>query len=185
LLTNEQNGVTQKATSNSAGDFVFLSVLPGQYKVAIQAPGFKMLEKTGLALTAAERLSAGTLVLDVGNVGESVSVTSGATPVQVASAERSALVSDKQLAALPAQGRDFMALLRTLPGTVFEGSGSQTLGQANAGTINGGGQRYVSINLDGVTANTPSPNLDRRLFTAPPTITSATSSSTPTASSTI
>ena len=60
VLTQKLTTVKLTTRTDTAGDFVFPSVLPGKYSVSVQAPGFKRLEKTGLTLSAAERLSAGT-----------------------------------------------------------------------------------------------------------------------------
>ncbi|HET8550749.1 MAG TPA: carboxypeptidase regulatory-like domain-containing protein, partial [Bryobacteraceae bacterium] len=153
VLTQELTGVRLTTKTDTSGEFVFPSVLPGRYSVAVQAEGFKRTEKTGLALTASERLPVGTFMLDIGSTIETVTVTAGATPVQTASQERSAVLDDKQMAALSAVGRDYMNLLKVLPGVTYSGSGSQTLGTATAPYIHGIRNDYTAINLDGVVAN--------------------------------
>src|SRR5579864_534233 len=72
VLTNELTGDTRSATTDTIGQFVFTSVQPGRFTLAAEAQGFKQAKKTGLELTASERLSAGTLQLQVGSVNESV-----------------------------------------------------------------------------------------------------------------
>lgn len=154
VLTQELTGVKLMAATDSSGDFVFPSVMPGRYSVAVQAQGFKRYEKTGFTLTAFERLSVGTLALEVGSLTEAIVVTAEATPVQTASQERSAVVNDKQLTYLSAPGRDFMAFLSVLPGvTVPDGAGAQSLGSGGAPIIHGVRSDYMAINLDGVVAN--------------------------------
>jgi hypothetical protein len=153
VLTQELTGVTLRTTTSVTGEFVFPSVLPGRYNVAVQAEGFKRLEKTGLVLTASERLPVGTLTLEIGNTVESIVVAAEAPPIQTASQERSAVLDDKQIASLSAVGRDYMNLLKVLPGVTYSGSGSQTLGTATAPFIHGVRNDYTAINLDGVVAN--------------------------------
>ncbi|MGI8742362.1 MAG: carboxypeptidase-like regulatory domain-containing protein [Bryobacteraceae bacterium] len=87
-------------TTNDAGDFVFTSVQPGTFALEVTAPGFKHYRKTGLSLSASERLSAGDLKLELGTVTDSVQVTADTAPVQVASSERSALLDSKQITAM-------------------------------------------------------------------------------------
>src|ERR1700674_3947322 len=70
LLVNTATGVERESRTNERGDFVITSVDPGQYKVSVQAPGFKSFERTGIVLTASERLSVGNLVLQLGDVSE-------------------------------------------------------------------------------------------------------------------
>ena len=91
---------------------------PGTYSITVQAPSFKQFVKHDLVLTSNERLSAGTLSLEVGSVTQSVDVTAALTPVQTTSAENSGDLDVHQLSSELAIGRDFMALVRTLPGVV-------------------------------------------------------------------
>ncbi len=154
VLTQELTGVKLTTTTDASGDFVFPSVQPARYSVAVQAQGFKRFEKTNLTLTASERLSVGTLALEVGSLSESITVTAEATPVQTASQERSAVLNDKQMTYLSAPGRDFMNLLKVLPGVTYpDGSGANTLGASGAPIIHGVRSDYTAINLDGVVAN--------------------------------
>lgn len=153
VLTQELTGVKLTTRTDGQGEFVFPSVLPGRYGVTVKADGFKQLEKTGFVLTASERLAVGTFTLELGSTIETVTVSAEATPVQTASQERSAVLDDKQIASLSAVGRDYMNLLKVLPGVTYPGSGSQTLGTATAPYIHGVRNDYMAINLDGVVAN--------------------------------
>src|SRR5262245_20838240 len=55
-LVNTATGAERVAQTNDSGDFVITSVDPGQYKLSLQAPGFKTFERTGITLSASERL---------------------------------------------------------------------------------------------------------------------------------
>src|SRR5574340_955539 len=153
-LTHETTGVKLASRTEATGDFVFPSVLPGRYSVAVQAQGFKRFEKTGLVLTASERLSVGRLTLEVGAPSESITVTADVTPVQTQSQERSAVLNDKQMAYMSAAGRDFLNLLRLLPGVTYpDGSGANSLGSSSPPIIHGVRSDYVALSIDGVVAN--------------------------------
>ncbi|MCX6628589.1 MAG: carboxypeptidase regulatory-like domain-containing protein, partial [Candidatus Solibacter sp.] len=154
VLTQDLTGVKLTSKTDASGDFVFPSVLPGRYSVGIQVAGFKRLEKQDLVLAASERLSAGTIALEVGGVSESVTVTSEATPIQTSSLERSAVLNDKQMGLLSTPGRDYMNMLKVLPGVAYQdGNGSSTLGAVGVPIINGGRNDYTSVNVDGVVGN--------------------------------
>src|SRR5215472_7733740 len=130
ILRNENTGAQQTLDTGNTGDFVFVALLPGTYTIAATKPGFKKMEKRNLNITAAERLSAGNLMLAVGDVTESVTVDASGTPVQVNSEERSGLLTTNQMETLMARGRDFLSLLRVMPGVVpstdSEAIGSRT-----------------------------------------------------------
>src|SRR5262249_32351931 len=86
-------------------------------------------------------------------------------PVQTSSAEVSGLLDTTQLDNLLAVGRDFMGMLRTVPGVV--GGGSSSLGSTGTPNINGARNVMNSGTVDGVSGgprggdnfDTP-PNLD-------------------------
>ncbi len=154
ILTQQLTGVKISTRTDTTGDFVFPSVLPGQYTIAVQAEGFKRLEKRDVTLSASERLSVGTLPLEIGASTQSVTVEADATPVQASSQERSSALNDKQMALISTQGRDYMNMLKMLPGVALQdGNGSQTLGTSGMPLVNGGRNDYSSINVDGVVAN--------------------------------
>ena len=154
-LVQQSTGVAVTTKVLSDGNFTFPAVQPGTYFVDVQAPGFKELIKRDLVLTANERLSAGSLTLQVGSVSQSVTVTAAVTPVNTTSAETSGDLDVHQLGSELAEGRDFMAMLRTIPGVAWD-NGSGSLGSAGTPYINGMRNVFNSASLDGV-VGTPRP----------------------------
>lgn len=152
-LTNSGTSVKVVQKSGASGSFVFAAVLPGKYSVAVEMKGFKTVEKTDLNITAAERLSAGEFALQVGDVSQSITVDASGTPVQVNSEERSGLLTDTQMSTLEARGRDFLSLLRVMPGVVPSASGDVDSIGTRAAYPNVQGTRisYGSVSIDGVT----------------------------------
>ena len=152
-LRNQLTGDTRTVKTLNSGEFVFVGVQPGEFAVSIQAPGFKRFEKHDLKLSASERLSAGSLRLELGAVTQSVSVTAKPTPLQTESAERSALLDSNELQRLSTPGRDVLALVRLLPGVVKDGEGALQLGTESAGAVSGTREVSNSISVDGVNGN--------------------------------
>src|SRR5206468_1487995 len=58
-LVNQATSASQRALTESSGDFVFTTVLPGVYTVSVSAKGFKLHQVKNVTLTANERLSTG------------------------------------------------------------------------------------------------------------------------------
>lgn len=152
-LVNQATNVAVTTRTNSSGDFTFPGVQPGTFVVIIKAPGFKELQKVDLTLSASQNLAAGTFVLQVGEVSQTVTVAADITPLQTSSSERSDVLDTKQTDNLLAIGRDAMALVRTMPGVVG-GEGGSSLGTSGTPTINGVNNEYNSVTIDGVTGNT-------------------------------
>lgn len=157
-LVNQLTNVQVVTKVRQDGNFIFPDVQPGTFTVVVDAPGYKELRKVNLVLSASQNLSAGNMVLEVGQVSESVTVSADVTPIQTSSSERSAVLDTQQMENLLAVGRDAMALTRTLPGVVLNGGGggygSSSLGTEATPTVNGVNSEYNSATIDGVTGNT-------------------------------
>lgn len=150
-LTQTTTGVQRKAQTGTNGDFVFSSVVPGLYSLAVEASGFKKVELTSINLTANERLSTGTIPLAVGNVMESVTVEAQGATVQVASAERSGLVTSSQIQNLMIKGRNVTTLLQLLPGVVDTSNPDGPDRNFGIGLwVNGDRRNSLGLWLDGV-----------------------------------
>jgi hypothetical protein len=151
-LINESTGDARTTTTEVSGDFVFPAVAPGRYTVALQAQGFKRFEKRNLIITATERLSVGQLTLEVGTVTESVTVDAQGTPVQTTSQERSAVLTNTQMETLMSRARDFVGLLKVLPGVVYTDDPT-TLTRSRGPVVQGLRNQFNSISTDGLFGN--------------------------------
>jgi len=118
VLRQEATGASRQAPTDAQGNFVFSNLEPGAYTLAAEVSGFKRLERRNLVVSAAERLSVGNLVLEVGSLVETVTVTAQGALVQTASSERSGLIASDQIQNLLTRSRNIMSLLSLLPGVV-------------------------------------------------------------------
>jgi len=167
-LVNMDTGVKVVQKTGESGEFTFTAVLPGRYSVSVEMTGFKKVEKTDLNMVAAERLSAGEIKLEIGSASESVTVDASGTPVQTTTEDRSGLLTTSQISELMARGRDFLSLLRVMPGVV-PSTDSDAIGTRTA-YPNAQGMRisYPTVAIDGISNNdlgssqtTPTPiNMD-------------------------
>jgi hypothetical protein len=105
-ITDTATGAARSAATNDHGDFVFSSVTPGSYDVAVKAAGFKLAERKNLVLPASETRSLGDIALEVGDTSQSVTVTAAGSVVQTASAERGDLISANQIDDIQIRGRN-------------------------------------------------------------------------------
>ena len=81
---------------------------------------FRTLERKNIILSAAERLSVGTLTLEVGAIGETVTVESRGTQVNVAETQHSGVITSTQIEQVQVLGRDVTSIMRLLPGVRYE-----------------------------------------------------------------
>src|SRR5205807_142157 len=54
-VVREGTGEARNVSTEATGEFVFTSLQPGNYDLTVKADGFRMYQKTGLALSASER----------------------------------------------------------------------------------------------------------------------------------
>ena len=80
--------------------------------------GFKTLERKGINVSLAERISIGTLTVEVGTLNETVTVSGEAPMIQAQTGERSFTVTTEAVQNLPIASRNFGALAALTPGVV-------------------------------------------------------------------
>jgi carboxypeptidase family protein/TonB-dependent receptor-like protein len=159
-LVNVETGVSQTAKTNSAGSYGFPTLPPGKYKITVLAKGFASVTQENITLGAAETRTI-SLALKVGDVSETVTVTSEPAPVQSSEAKVAANISTAQIRNLPMAGRNILDLVSLAPGVTGVGNLSGQAGgfdifslvgepKVNANGQRGDGNSYY---VDGISAN--------------------------------
>jgi outer membrane receptor protein involved in Fe transport len=153
--TNRAQAVTQDVRTDAEGVFIFLALPPGTYAIKAELSGFKSLEKSNVILTTKSSINAGAFVLEVGNVTETITVEAnvGRLQVQSESAERSDLVTNKQLRDVALNGRNIVDLFKIIPGVIAGGTQTtSTVTNVVANfNINGTRNDQHEYTVDGVT----------------------------------
>ena len=114
-ITDEKTGVSRTVTANDDGFYNATSLPAGLYTVSTSPAGFKKSIATGVELHVSENKTVN-LDVQVGQVTETVTVTSEQTGVELRSGEVSSLVSEKQVTELPLNGRNYAQLALMVPG---------------------------------------------------------------------
>ena len=153
IVTNTGNGEQRRTTTNTSGYYIFPNLPVGNYTVAGEMSGFKRYIQTGVVLDSASKLNID-LSLTVGQVSESVEVSSAATQVQTESAQVGRVVDSKQIQDLTLNGRNpiYLALLK--PGVSGGGIGTFDPDSVSNGgfNINGGRADEYVVMVDGAVA---------------------------------
>src|SRR5262245_24855073 len=150
---NEETARVVTASSDNDGNFVVPQLLSGTYTLVVTASGFKRFEQKGIILTANDRVAVRRIALEVGDVNQTVTVTAEAALVQTNSAERAGLISEEQIQNIALKGRDYLGMVRLLPGVV-DTANREAPGWNNLGgiTINGSRGGTLNLTLDGVSS---------------------------------
>jgi hypothetical protein len=105
--------------SDAQGFYSFPALPVGHYDLTIEATGFRTQQKTNLTVDTDAALRIDT-VMEVGQPTEAVTVTDSAeavqTQVDMAATHLGEVVTDKQIEALPLNGRSYTDLLAIQPG---------------------------------------------------------------------
>ncbi len=80
ILTNTDTKVTISITTDQGGNYIFGNFDPGTYSVTVRALGFKQEIQPGIQVAANESRDAGKMVLMLGAVAESITVTGSRSP---------------------------------------------------------------------------------------------------------
>jgi Carboxypeptidase regulatory-like domain/TonB-dependent Receptor Plug Domain/TonB dependent receptor len=162
--TNTGTNRSVKTQTNDSGDFNFLSLSPGQYRVEISQTNFKMSrQEVTLEVAQVGNLA---ITLTAGDVSAVVEVTNDSPLVETATSSIGQVVQGKQIVELPLNGRNVLELARLTPGVtqgVIGGDASGVKGNTETyrgnnvggGAISVNGQRTQANNflLDGVDNN--------------------------------
>ena len=114
-ITDEKTGASRTVTATDDGFYNAASLPAGVYTISTAPSGFKKTLTTGVELHVNENKTVN-LDLQVGQVTETVTVTSEAAPVELRSGEVSSLISEKQVTELPLNGRNYAQLALMVPG---------------------------------------------------------------------
>src|SRR6516164_3088350 len=117
VLKNAGTSVERVATSNSAGNYVFLNIAPGVYSLDATSPGLQVTQIPNFTLDVNQTATLD-ITMQVGTLQQTISVEAAGEMVQAATSELGAVVSTKQVLDLPLNGRNFTQLLSLTPGVV-------------------------------------------------------------------
>ncbi len=148
-ITQTATNLRQQTVTTSAGDFQFHNLIPGLYKVDVEARGFKHLLRDGVEVVTGTTVTAD-MTLTVGGDRETVTVVADAPQLQVATSNIQTSILGPLVVAMPLNTRNFVQLATQSPGVSLP-----------PGTllprINGGRPRTNEYLFDGISALQPEP----------------------------
>jgi outer membrane receptor protein involved in Fe transport len=171
-LTNLNTSVAQVKKSNTDGLYSFVNVIPGHYRLEVQAQGFRTDVQPGFILEVNQTATAN-FAMQVGSTSETISVTDQAIALETSTAEMGTVVGTQEVRDLPLNGRNFTELLLLTPGASpanplqNAGGAPGAIGTFAYPAINGQTNRSNMFLIDGVNnyggitdTNTVQPTID-------------------------
>jgi hypothetical protein len=150
-LKSKSQSEVLTAVKDGEGRFVFPIVRPDTYVLTATLQGFKTFEQTNIVVNANDKLSAGTLTLEVGAVTEAVSVSARSIELQSNSGERSFTMENSTLTNIANNGRMMFNFATLVPGALSTQAGAGTeLGSVSGFVVNGQRPNSNNMTIDGV-----------------------------------
>src|ERR1700719_1192811 len=153
VLENSESKIERTATTEEQGEYQFLLVPPGNYRLTVTATGFRRHEQTDLQLLVNTPTTAN-VHLSIGGAAETVTVSSEAPALNLVDASIGNSFSEVQVRELPLEGRNVPDLLTLQAGVTYTGNriGDKDQDTRN-GAVNGARSDQSNVTLDGADVN--------------------------------
>jgi len=153
-LVNQATGAVRTAATSDSGDYNFVEVVPGTYRIEFELTGFKKNLQKDLVVDVNQVVTLNS-TLQIGAQQETVEVTSEAALVETTSTQMGAVVNERAVSQLPLNSRDTYQLLQLQPGVQSQTGSDLFYGSDKAGvvSVNGGRGRSNNFSVNGGDAN--------------------------------
>ena len=163
-LVNIGTDERRQAQTDAEGNYQFLNLVPGSYRVQVEQTGFKRSTRDQIDVNVAGSVRAD-VAMQLGDVTQTIEVQAAAALLQTETANLSQVVETRAVQELPVNGRNLLNLAALVPGVVPQGStdGNALTGKnvfaAGNYQIGGGIANQSATYFDGVPANAGVGNL--------------------------
>ena len=167
-LTDADKGYTFVAKTDDKGRYLFRSVAPGTYNLAVNAPGFKPQARNAIRVDVSQNVGAD-MVMPVLGATETMTVSMTAPLLATQDATTGQVVDRKLINDLPLNGRGVFDLVFLAPG-ITEVDAACMGCSANNFISNGSRNATADILIDGVTTTNYEQNSGIRVDTYTPSV---------------
>src|SRR5690242_8941194 len=148
-LVNIGTNAERTVTTSSDGIYEITQLVPGNYRLEIEAKGFSKYVQEPVVVNVLQRTTAN-VDLKVGGIGETVTVTGETAPlVETTKTDVSGVIDQRRLENLPVNGRSFASLAVLIPGATLEPSFDPTKARVGTFSVGGSTGRNLNITVDG------------------------------------
>src|SRR5436190_23504401 len=144
-IVNTGTQLTKTATTDEGGNYRFLSLAPGAYRVTVEASGYAK-SASDVTLLTEQNLNV-PITLKVGAITEAVTVTSQSPVVDTADSRNQLTLENQAVAQLPVVGRNLVTLVTLAPGV--SGLGTSATGSPGSGVDNFSTEEQVDASANG------------------------------------
>ena len=131
-LANRDTAVGFEAITNKDGQYRFLFLNPGKYRLSTEKAGFKGFVRDGIELNVGQSAVVD-VTLQIGQVSDSVTITGDAPLLDMEKADRGLVIDNKSVADLPLNIRNPIMLAVLTPGIIQTGGAQHLNPFSNSG----------------------------------------------------
>lgn len=168
-ITNVSTNASVGTMTNSSGEYQVLYLTPGNYNLSVEAKGFKKSIRQNIEVRIGDKLQLD-LTLEVGELTETVNVTSDAPLLETTSASAGQVIDQRRISELPLSDGNPFVLSRLASGISYVGDLKFSRPFDNAGTsgiVADGAPGRNEFTLDGVPNMANGGGLGRVAFVPP------------------
>jgi len=147
-IMNLDSGVQQDTVTNEAGLYRVGALVPGRYRVEVDATGFDRIARGPITLQVGQTVAIDVTV-EIGKQSDAVIVTEAAPLTESQSSNVAQTVNRQMLAGLPLPNRAASSLASLAPGVIMVDPGTGTAENYPVFTVAGGRTRNQTFVLDG------------------------------------
>lgn len=149
-LENLDNHISAVTTTAAEGEYRFLSLAPGKYKISVEAKGFSKAETT-VTLETNQNLNV-PIAIKVGMATESIEVTAENPLINTTETRNQQTLETQELSTLPLAGRNMLSLVSVAPGVSglgLAGGPGVASGTPGSGVDNFSTETAVDVSANG------------------------------------
>ena len=156
-LTNLKTAERRVMQTDDSGNYQFVNLVPGEYKVEVEKTGFRRFgrEPITVEVQSAVRID---VPMQVGDVSQAIEVTAETPLLQTEDASLGQVVDSRKVLEAPLNGRNVFGLVALVPGVVPGGQSGTTPTGTNPFAwgnyqIGGGQSNQSAAYIDGAPIN--------------------------------
>ena len=146
---NKGTNVERRTTTSDEGAYELAQLVPGEYRVEIEASGFSKYVQETVVVNVLSRVTLDPALKPAGT-SEQVNVTTESAPlIESTKTDIGGVVNQRQLENLPVNGRSFASLAVLVPGATQAASFDPTKARTGTFSVGGATGRNMNITIDG------------------------------------
>jgi hypothetical protein len=162
-LTNLGTAERRTMATDASGNYQFVNLVPGQYKIEVEMTGFRRMAREPITIEVQSTVRID-VPMQVGDVSQVVEVTAQTPLLQTEDASLGRVVDARKVLEMPLNGRNVFGLVALVPGVVPGGQSGTTPTGTNPFAwgnyqIGGGQANQSAAFIDGAPINAVYSNL--------------------------